>query len=111
AVRSDGQGGKIAAAVIGHERPFPAGIDRDIAGVITAACLSVDECEFTGGFVEGECAHATRHFSVRLVEAVNEVTARGYRQVGRVVRHYRAYGRRITGSGVETIYVDPFASF
>src|SRR5580698_4088776 len=49
AVGLDRQRGIISAAIVGDDSPFPAAVDADITGIVTAAGLFVDERELTGG--------------------------------------------------------------
>src|ERR1700735_4483486 len=77
AVRSDRKRGEIAAAVVRNQRPFPAGVHRNIAGVGAAARLLVNKREFARGLVKREGAYSSGFHTrtVRFVDAVQEPAA------------------------------------
>src|SRR5580658_7248805 len=84
-VRPDRQGGEIAAAVVGDQRPFPAGVHRNIAWVGASARLLVDKREFAGSLVEREGAYSSGLRAMGFVDAVKEPASGGDGQIGGVV--------------------------
>src|SRR6185437_1144207 len=72
AIGPDRQRGVIATAIIGDDGPFAASVDTNISGIVTSACLLIDEREFPGGLVEGEGAYAAGLRTVRFVHGIDE---------------------------------------
>src|SRR6185437_16379876 len=79
------------------------------SGIVTSACLLIDEREFPGGLVEGEGAYAAGLRTVRFVHGIDEFPIGGQGQVGRVIGGDRAHGGEVTGSFIEAVDEEAFA--